>query len=280
MRTNPFHRSVSPLAACVLGFALTSASQAATYVGSGIYTGYSGQATSANDSPFASIFGAISQQDPDGGVGETTSVYDFRGLPSTVALGATYFFLEDVQDGQFDTPGASISGVDVLARSGDGRKGSNNGGSNTGNVAKDLLVRSSFRTSNGSFRADFAAAPLGGQLPTYVGLVFAERTNERTREVIAYDSDDNILETATQVTGSQFSDGFLGLSTTTGISYVIISGDNEYDHFQYGFNAIPEPSACSRCFAAAADGSEVSDLFSEILFCFEGRDFLSLRAHI
>tara|TARA_B110000908_G_scaffold73526_1_gene88618 strand:- start:907 stop:1686 length:780 start_codon:yes stop_codon:yes gene_type:complete len=240
MKMNQSMKTLLPLAALALTAATTNA---ATYLGTDTYTGYSDQATSANDSPFSSIFGTISQQDPDGGVGETTSVYDFRGLTSTVAAASsdTYFFLEDVQDGQFDTPGVSFSGGGVVARTADGRNSSNNGGSNTDNVAEDILIRSSFRIV-GTLRADFSAASLGGELPTYVGLVFAERTNQLTREIIAYDSDDNVLETLTQVSGSQVSDQFLGLSTATGISYVTVTGDNEYDHFQYGFQAVPEPT--------------------------------------
>jgi len=239
---------VLPLAA-IGGLFLAGSTQAATYLGTGIYTGYSGQTTSANDSPFFSTFGAISLQDPNGETGEvdTTGRHDFRGLTSTVAVaGSTYFFLEDVQDGQLDTPGVDYIGSGVIARTNGGINGSNNGTSNTDNVAEDSIINSSFRsTTSPRIRANFSAAALGGELPTYVGIVFAENTNAGTRTITAYDSDDNVLETLSQASGSQLADQFLGLSTDTGISYVIINGDQEFDHFQYGFAAapVPEPSS-------------------------------------
>ncbi|HKK17577.1 MAG TPA: PEP-CTERM sorting domain-containing protein, partial [Opitutales bacterium] len=89
--------------------------------------------------------------------------------------------------------------------------------------------------------------------PTYAGIVFVERNPGAAlgtdlgpgRLVRAYDASDNLLETAF-VGGSDpefVEDGFVGLSTSTGISYITVDGDNEYDHFQYGFQAVPEPSA-------------------------------------
>ncbi len=123
--------------AAICGLVLSANTQAAIILGAATYTGSSGQTTSANDSPFFSTFGTITTHDPDAGIGETTSVYDFRRLTASVAtgFGDTYFFLEDVQDGQLDTPGVSYTGP--LARTGDGINGSNNGGSNTDDVAED-----------------------------------------------------------------------------------------------------------------------------------------------
>lgn len=208
----------------------SGASWFATYISPGTYTSYDA------DSPFASTFGALTQQDPNN-VTEVTSVYDFRGLTASVAADSSYFFLEDFSDGQFDVIGATSSTIDFI-RTYDGINSSNNGGSNTDNIVEDTTRKAGIRDTNG-FRIDFTAALLGGNLPTYVGIAFTELTNGATRQIRAYDSGDNLLETVTQTTGSQVADQFLGLSTVTGISYVLIEGDNEYDHFQYGTVAAP-----------------------------------------
>ncbi|MEJ6699780.1 MAG: PEP-CTERM sorting domain-containing protein [Akkermansiaceae bacterium] len=223
------------------GFVGTSVS-AATLLGTATYTGYSGQATSAADSPFFSTFGAIFQQDPNL-VPETTSIYDFRGLTATVANGSgdTYFFLEDVQDGQMDTPGATYSSGAARVN-GTSLNGSDSS-QYTDNVLEDTMTIGSFKTVNtttGAMRVDFIAADLGGQLPTYVGAVYVDGDTSSSGKITAYDSDDNILETLSQ--SSAMADPFLGLSTDSGISYVILAGNNEIDHFQYGFVAVPEPS--------------------------------------
>jgi len=225
-----------------------SVSHAATFASTDTYTGYSGQATAANNSPFFSVFGNISQQDPNN-IAETTSVYDFRGLSSSVSAGESYFFLEDLQDGQFDVIGATLTTVDEI-RTEDGVNGSIDRGNNADNVAEDTLRRSAFRET-GVMRFDFNAAELGGNLPTHAGIVFVERDAGSPlgtdlgngRLVRAYDASDNLLEEAFVAgTDPEFvTDGFVGLSTSTGISYITVDGDNEYDHFQYGY--VPEPSA-------------------------------------
>ena len=61
--------------------ALVGSANAATLFDVKPYHAYSDTAQGAGTiSPFSSVYGAISQQDPDGGVGETTSLHDFRGL--------------------------------------------------------------------------------------------------------------------------------------------------------------------------------------------------------
>jgi hypothetical protein len=244
MKLNQQLKTTLPFALLTTAF-LTTLGQAATIAGTATYTGYSGQATSANDSPFFATFGAITTQDPNL-VSETTSIYDFRGLTATVANGSgdTYFFLEDVQDGQMDTPGATYSSGAARV-SGASLNGSATS-SYTDNVLEDTLTIGSFKvdSTTAGMRVDFIAADLGGQLPTYVGIAFVDASSgNQVGKITAYDSDDNILETLGQSI-DDFADGnqFLGLSTTSGISYVKVTGDNELDHFQYGFVAVPEPS--------------------------------------
>jgi len=199
------------------------------------YTGYNA------NSPFFSTFGALSELDGVGTPAEATSVYDFRALTATVATDSTYFFLEDLQDGQFDTPGATLTATHV--RTGDGINGSTNSRSNADNVAEDLLRRSSIRATPNALRVDFNSVSLGGNLPTHVGVVFVEQNNAPT--LTAFRSDDTVIGTATFAAGTA-DDDFVGLIADEGIAYITATGDVEYDHFQYGFNAVPEPSSAGK----------------------------------
>ena len=210
-------------------------------------------------SPFSSVYGAISQQDPDGGVGETTSLHDFRGLAATPTPGQTYFFLEDFTDGQFDVPGVTVSASlgTFVPRTNDGRNGSNNGGANTDNVDEDDGANDNVGgTSRGSFRITgahnirFTFDDLAlGTLPTHVGLVRGEGL---AATLTAFDFNDNVLDTVTAPADGSWpfnlaNDHFIGISDVGGIAYVEVTGggNNEYDHFQYGAvvpAVVPEPS--------------------------------------
>ena len=224
------------------------------------YHAYSDTAQGAGTiSPFSSVYGAISQQDPDGGVGETTSLHDFRGLAATPTPGQTYFFLEDFTDGQFDVPGVAVSASlgTFEPRTNDGRNGSNNGGANTDNVDEDDGANDNVGgTSRGSFRITgahnirFTFDDLAlGTLATHVGIVRAESA---AATLTAFDINDNVLDTVTATDGGHWAfnlanDHFIGISDVGGIAYVEVTGDgnNEYDHFQYGSLAghvIPEPA--------------------------------------
>ncbi len=245
MKLNKSIKILLPLVA----FALTAATtKAATivYNGGSLYGGY------AADSPFASTFGALSLLDGAGTPAETTSVYDFRGLASSVTSNTTYFFLEDWQDGQSDSVGLTITG-NQQARTNNGRNGSQNSGANTDSVAEDQTATfGSFGAGSLRFNDTtthtytFNAADLGGLLPTYVGFVLSEPVRHVT-SFIAYDSLGQAITGATIANSVNLTqDEFYGFQTDVGIAYVeiAVSGGGELDHFQYGtVVAVPEPSS-------------------------------------
>ena len=222
------------------------------YLPTNTYHAYDNAAQGAGTvSPFAALFGAISQQDVDGGTGETvsgvdltsTNYYDFRGLGASVVAGETYFFLEDVQDGQIDAPGLTVNGL--TARTENGRSGSQSSGNNCDSVDEDdgavdggySNPRGGFRITSGEIRFTFDEGVLG-KLPTHAGIVFAERVNT-TFTLSAYDSNNVLLETVS--INVSYADPFVGIFAESGISYVIVTGEAEFDHFQYG-HFVPEPS--------------------------------------
>ncbi len=225
--------------------AIASSAPAATVVyndSTGSYTGY--QASS----PFFATFGAITNQDPNP-ISETTSVYDYRGLTATVSTGATYFFLEDFEDGQLDSPGLSFSGAGTV-RTTDGRNGSELKSSASGVAEEGTTVRGGFRFTSANVTTwTFDSTALGGNLPTYFGFAIPEDWNgasDYAKTVIAYDINDNVIGTIDNTGGvTPSAVPFYGFKTDVGIAYLQIASNSpgESDHFQYGYQAVPEPSA-------------------------------------
>jgi hypothetical protein len=244
MKLNNQMKTIAAFAA----LALTSASTSAATFALSNYNSYDNPAQgAATVSPFSTIFGAISEQDltVESGFTLNTPSYDFRGIAASVTAGQTYFFLEDVQDGQFDSPGAILAAAQV--RTNDGRNGSTNSGGNADSIDEDDgLVDGSVGNPRGGIRfgtrVDFNASMLGGNLPTHVGYALAGDSD--TVSVTAFNSLDVQLETVTAAHAVGGRAAFAGLTTTEGISYVILTG-TETDHFQYGFlgTPIPEPSS-------------------------------------
>lgn len=211
-----------------------------------MYTGYS-------DSPFQSVFGAVSLQDL---VDETTvvpafsnpvSVYDFRGLSATVATNSTYFFLEDFQDGQLDATGL-VGTAFREVRTNNGRNGSTGSGF-TDSVLEDQTAafgshgNGSVRSVNGSddFTFSFTAADLGGNLPTYFGFVVSESTRY-AKTFRAFDVNGDLITGAELLltAAPNAGDHFMGIQTDVGIGsiYIDLNAGGEIDHIQYGTVAL------------------------------------------
>ena len=229
--------------AALAGLALTTASASAATFALTQYNSYDNPAQgAATISPFSTIFGAISEQDVtvESGFSLDIPSYDFRGLSATVpAAGQTYFFLEDIQDGQFDVPGATLTSSQV--RTNNGRNGSTNSGGNADSIDEDDgSVDGSVGNPRGGIRfgtrVDFSIGVLG-QLPNHVGYALAG--DSPTVSITAFNSSDVQLGTVTATADVRAA--FVGLTTTEGISYVTLTG-TETDHFQYGYLAVPEPS--------------------------------------
>lgn len=241
MKTKSRPQTLLSIAGVLLAVCTSSAS-AATFALSN-YNSYDNPAQgAATISPFSTIFGTISEQDlvVESGFSLNTPSYDFRGLSATVpTVGQTYFFLEDLQDGQFDVPGATLTADEI--RTNDGRNGSVSKGGNADSIDEDDgAVDNIYGNPRGGIRlgtrVDFNIGILG-MLPNHVGYALANDSN--TVSVTAFNSSDVQLETVTATRDSRTA--FAGLTTTEGISYVILTG-TETDHFQYGYKVIPEPT--------------------------------------
>jgi len=237
--------------------------QTTTEYGPSAYQAYNDAAAGANISPFAAAFGSLMELDAAGGPAEPdVSLPDFRGLHSSVAANSTYFFLEDMEDGQFDVPGATLTSNGHI-RTESGRNGSvgagvtgpnsideDNGGVN---MEGRQPVAASFRQNPGQVGfIDFSANQLGGNFPTHVGIVaLALETTFPTVTVHFLDPDDVPIATITAeepFTSCDYGDDsacFMGVQHDEGISALTFTGDWDWDHVQYGFAGEDPPPVTS-----------------------------------
>jgi hypothetical protein len=175
----------------------------------------------------------------------------------------SYFHLEDFEDGDLNTLGASASagwsvlGPGLLTDSVDIDDGVLDNSGSAGH---------SFYSNNtqSSLTITFSAAALGGNLPTHVGIAWTDvgdatpTLGEGAVRFSALDANGNALGslgpfvlgdgTALSATGE---DRFFGVIHAEGISSLTLTMDNsvdwEVDHLQYGFqpdgNVVPEPGS-------------------------------------
>ena len=172
-----------------------------------------------------------------------------------------YFHLENFEDHLFNVPGvtANAGGVTTsFAFSGSIIDSvDNDDGSIDGTCAKAGADCDSYFSSNGpgGIRFTFNAGALGG-LPTHVGLVWTDGTNNQFFE--AFDANGNSLGTlpGSSADGNFLAgtgeDRFYGVSDAGGISAIFMSngsGGIEIDHLQYGLagivSRVPEPLTLS-----------------------------------
>lgn len=188
-----------------------------------------------------------------------TAVSPFR------QLAFNYFYLEDFEDGQLNTPGVSLrefATANISIATSDSVDGDDGviDGLSTG-TRRSLF--SNFATSSYTF--DFSKNALGGVLPTHAGIVWTDIGRNFGGDPLAADLVDNTLFEAFGPTGVSLGviglfslgdsvinrttpeDRFLGVISLDGISAIRISmpGKNnwEVDHLQYGSVAsVPEPA--------------------------------------
>ncbi len=168
--------------------------------------------------------------------------------------GFSYFYLEDFEDGVFNTPGATanagwvVAGPSVNTDSVDADDGSMNGSGAGGHSFYSGGAQTNITIT-------FDAAALGGRLPTHAGIVFTD-IGLVTAGVVGHG---NVLFTARDAngvslgtsTGVNLGDGaggaataedrFFGVVNPGGISSISLttptSQDWEVDHIQYGYLA-------------------------------------------
>jgi IPT/TIG domain len=167
-------------------------------------------------------------------------------------LAFEYFFLEDFEDGQLDTPGVSKSTGGVgppgpFADSVDADDGAIDGNGNGGSALFSHLSQ--------GFTFTFDAATLG-HLPTHAGVVWTDAESPRTTSVFLESFDANGLSSGlfgpftvgdNTTSGTTLEDRFLGVVDQGGISAIRIfhqAAQIEVDHLQYGWMPPCEGEPC------------------------------------
>ncbi len=162
----------------------------------------------------------------------------------------SYFHLENFESGSLTVPGViasagTVIGPGALVDSVDGDDGVIDGSGQNG--------RAFFQnTGLNGIQFTFSSGTLG-QLPTHVGIVWTDGSNNIRFE--AFDGANNSLGFLTgshaeaNFTGETSEDRFYGIISSGGIGSIFIQsgvptggGGLEVDHLQYGFAAVPEPA--------------------------------------
>jgi len=158
------------------------------------------------------------------------------------AAGFDYFYLEDFEDGAFNTPGATPSAGWIVAGPGGGADSVDPGGRSyySGGNRTNLTIT-------------FSAAALGGKLPTHAGIVWTDVGNVTSGSfgrgnVLFSARDANGVSLGTNVgvnlgngsaVPSTAEDRFFGVVYPGGISSITMTMTNsvdwEIDHVQYGY---------------------------------------------
>ena len=178
-------------------------------------------------------------------------------------VGETFsvFHLEDFEDGALDTPGVSANagevrdpGVTIDSVDGDDCL--------IDGLGRDGRSLVSFDGPTG-IRFTFDEAQLGGQLPTHVGIVWTDASQNASITFEAFGANDASRGTATPllvtdalVSGETDEDRFFGVVFPGGVKSVLIraSTDNiEVDHLQYG---VADPNGEAPSFAGPDDDGD------------------------
>jgi hypothetical protein len=163
-----------------------------------------------------------------------------------------YFYLEDVEDELINTPGLTVTGPGLcIAGQTPGCFPAASGLTDSVGNGGDGTQGRSIWTA-GSTLVTFDKAALGGNLPTFAGLVWTDGLDPIN--FYAYDEFGNLIGSSLNnhhADGSFFGtladDRFYGVTYAGGIGSMLItdSPGQEIDHIQYGFspsNGVPEPA--------------------------------------
>ncbi|NBC32161.1 MAG: hypothetical protein GVY13_05735 [Alphaproteobacteria bacterium] len=208
----------------------------------------------------------ISPPAGSGSVFGPSEYLSFADSPFAAIEGFTYFHLEDFEDRALNTPGVTVSPIDISTlstSSSDSVDGDDGAIDGSGNGGRALF--SGFDTKFFTFTFDSGA--LGG-LPTHAGLAWTDVNGPAVDEVIVeiFGPDGSLVESIGPATvgdgtftGNTAEDRFFGAIHEAGISALTMrmvqSNNWELDHLQYGrLDAAPRDTVSIE--AAAADRDE------------------------
>jgi hypothetical protein len=167
-------------------------------------------------------------------------------------VGNGMFYLEDFEDGLFNTPGVTASAGSVFGPGGlsdsvDGDDGNVNG---SGTAGRSYFMSNA---ANG-VRFTFSSGTYGA-LPTHAGLVWTDGQTGGTTRFEAFDGSGTSLGVITGnhagpgFGGQTDEDRFYGWTSSGGIGSILMThsggGGLEVDHLQYGATPVPEPATMS-----------------------------------
>jgi hypothetical protein len=155
---------------------------------------------------------------------------------------ASYFYLEDFEDGTLSTPGVTSTSTTTSANSG-ALSLVDSVDCDDGVIDGTCTNCDALFSGSGSIQVTFDAQTLGA-LPTHVGMVWTDGGFGSTVTVTGYDAADQVIYTQSvngigdnSNTGTTAEDRFFGIVHYAGVKSVKLansSGGIEIDHLQYG----------------------------------------------
>jgi PKD domain len=220
------------------------------------YRSFENRAATAEISPFSKNYDGQSGPGP---FGPLTSCSGGRCVTGTVGAKPLYFYLEDLRDGSVNTPGLTVSPLNIVA----GDSADEDDGAINGNGTSPFSLRGD-GSNSAQLELRFNADVLG-KLPTHVGVVLTDGNKNAKTRVDVFDASGTLVGTTNANLTNNFLDGsfngggasedrFFGFISAQGIAKMTVtniraggSGSSAFtiDHIQYGFDPITGNAAPS-----------------------------------
>jgi PKD domain len=229
---------------------MTGITQAATMaLGPLPYRSFENRAATAEISPFSKNYDGPSGPGP---FGPLASCPGGRCVTGTVGAKPLYFYLEDLRDGTVNTPGLTVSPLNIVP----GDSVDEDDGAVNGNGTSPFSLRGD-GSNNAQLELRFKAGVLG-KLPTHVGVVLTDGNKNAKTRVDVFDASGTLVGTTNANLTNSFLDNsfnggavgedrFFGFISAQGIAGMTVtniraggSGSSAFtiDHIHYGFDPI------------------------------------------
>jgi predicted secreted protein len=229
---------------------MTGITQAATTaLGPLPYRSFENRAVTPDISPFSKNYDGPSGPGP---FGPLASCPGGRCVTGTVGAKPLYFYLEDLRDGTVNTPGLTVSPLNVVP----GDSVDEDDGAINGNGTSPFSLRGD-GSNSAQLELRFNAGVLG-KLPTHVGVVLTDGNKNAKTRVDVFDVSGTLVGTTNANLTNSFLDNsfngggagedrFFGFISAQGIAKMTVtniraggSGSSAFtiDHIQYGFDPI------------------------------------------